>query len=84
MPQSEQEAIPMFGMVSSRLLLRGTYSRGTLRCPKCSTTIHVFKVTDITEEFSLPCRECGRRNFYAKRDMNVEQFLERRTKPRAA
>jgi hypothetical protein len=74
----------MFGMASSRLLRRGTYSRGALHCPKCATTIHVFKVTDVTEEFSLPCRGCGRRNFYAKRDMDVEQFLDRRVKPRAA
>jgi hypothetical protein len=71
-------------MASSRLLRRGTYSRGTLHCPKCSTTIHVFKAAEVTDEFSLHCRACGHRNFYAKRDMSVEQFLDRRAKPRAA
>jgi hypothetical protein len=74
----------MFGMASTRLLRRGTYGRGTVHCPNCSAVIHVFKVTEITDEFSLHCRACGRRSFHAKGGMNIEQFLDRRAKPRAA
>lgn len=74
----------MFGNASSRLPRRGTYIRGTVRCPKCASAIHVFKVTDVTDEFSLHCGKCGHRRFYMKREMNVEQFLDRRAKPRAA
>jgi hypothetical protein len=74
----------MFGMSSSRFLRRGTYTRGTVHCPKCKTVIHVYKVTDVTDEFSLHCGGCGHRRFYSKREMGVEQFLDRRTKPRAA
>ncbi len=76
----------MFGTTTAatRTLRRGTFSRGTVHCPKCSTAIHVFKVTDVTDEFSLTCRACGRRSFYSRRDMNVEQFFDRRAKPRAA
>ena len=46
--------------------------------------IHIFKVTDVTDEFSLHCGACGHRRFYLKREMEVEQFIDRRAKPRAA
>ena len=74
----------MVATTSTRTLRRGTFSRGTVRCPKCSAAIHVFKVTELTDEFSLTCRSCGRRNFHSRRDVSVEQFFDRRAKPRAA
>jgi hypothetical protein len=74
----------MVDTTSTRTLRRGTFSRGTVHCPKCAAAIHVFKVAELTDEFSLTCHPCGRRSFHARRDMNVEQFFDRRAKPRVA
>jgi ssDNA-binding Zn-finger/Zn-ribbon topoisomerase 1 len=63
---------------------RGTFSRGTVRCPNCKTAIHLFKAEQVGQEFSANCPRCGRRAFHERRDMAIEQFIERRAKPRAA
>jgi endogenous inhibitor of DNA gyrase (YacG/DUF329 family) len=62
---------------------RGTFSRGTVHCPTCKTAIHLFKAERVGEEFSANCPRCGRRAFHERRDMAVEQFIDRRSKPRA-
>jgi ssDNA-binding Zn-finger/Zn-ribbon topoisomerase 1 len=63
---------------------RGTFSRGTVHCPNCKTAIHLFKAEQVGEEFSASCSRCGRRAFHERRHMAIEQFVERRAKPRAA
>jgi hypothetical protein len=63
---------------------RGTFSRGTVKCPACAAAVHLYKVEAVGEEFSTRCPGCGRRAFYRYADMAIEQFLERRAKPRAA
>lgn len=63
---------------------RGTFSRGTVVCPKCTTAIHLHKVDAVGDEFSARCAKCGHRGFYDKHAMMIEQFIERRMKPRAA
>ncbi len=83
-PDKRETDMPMFNLTRSRPTRRGTFSRGTVHCPKCSGAIHVFKIPEISDEFSLSCRACGARSLHAKRDMSVEQFIDRRSKPRAA
>jgi hypothetical protein len=68
----------------SKTTRRGTFSRGTVHCPTCRTAIHLFKAEQVIEEFSANCPRCGRRAFHERRDMEVEQFIDRRAKPRAA
>lgn len=63
---------------------RGTFSRGVVACLKCTSAIHLHKVDAVGEEFSARCTKCGTRGFFEKRTMTVEQFIERRMKPRAA
>lgn len=63
---------------------RGTFSRGTVHCPSCTTVIHLHKVDKVGREFSATCPRCGRRAFHQRRDMTIEQFIDRRAKPRAA
>lgn len=63
---------------------RRTFSRGTVRCPTCTTAVHLHKVEQVDCEFSASCPRCGRRAFYERRDMAIEQFIDRRAKPRAA
>jgi hypothetical protein len=63
---------------------RGTFSRGSVRCPTCTTSIHLYKVDKVDSEFSASCPRCGRRAFHDRRDMTIEQFIDRRSKPRTA
>jgi endogenous inhibitor of DNA gyrase (YacG/DUF329 family) len=63
---------------------RGTFSRGTVRCPTCAAVIPLRKADDVDEEFSARCPHCGRRSFHHRCDMAIEQLIDRRKKPRPA
>lgn len=67
----------------SRRARPGTFSAGVVRCPKCRADIHLFKVTLVGDEFSARCPKCGHRGFFAKREMTIGQFVDRRRNPRA-
>lgn len=58
------------------------YQRGVVACRKCAAPINVYKLKALAEEFSLHCKKCGDRGFYQKRELGIEELLERRKKPR--
>ena len=61
---------------------RTFYERGTVACQKCASPVHVYKVTALADEFSVLCKNCGKRGLYPKRAMHMEKMPERRKKPR--
>jgi DNA-directed RNA polymerase subunit RPC12/RpoP len=63
---------------------RGTFTRGTVLCPTCKAAIHLRHPERVDEEFSARCPGCGRRSFHHRRDMTIEQLVDRRKKPRPA
>jgi len=58
------------------------YQRGVVACRKCGAPIHFYKLAVLAEEFSVRCEHCGDRGVYAKRGIGIEEFPERRRKPR--
>jgi DNA-directed RNA polymerase subunit RPC12/RpoP len=61
---------------------KSAYQRGMVTCRKCAAPIPVQKLTDLADEVSLRCPKCGDRGFYAKQAIVVDEFPERRKKPR--
>jgi DNA-directed RNA polymerase subunit RPC12/RpoP len=51
-------------------------------CRKCGAPIPVQKLTALADEVSLRCPKCSDRGFYEKRAIVLEEFPERRLKPR--
>jgi DNA-directed RNA polymerase subunit RPC12/RpoP len=65
-----------------QLLKKPVYHRGVVACRKCAAPIHVYRLAALGDEFSVRCPRCGERGFYLKREMAIEEFPERRKKPR--
>jgi DNA-directed RNA polymerase subunit RPC12/RpoP len=58
------------------------YHRGEFACRKCGMAIHVYKINTLAEEFSVRCPKCGDRGIYLKRRIAIQEFPDRRKKPR--
>jgi endogenous inhibitor of DNA gyrase (YacG/DUF329 family) len=63
---------------------RGTFTRGTVQCPSCRAAIFLRNPERVDEEFSARCPHCGKRSFHNRRDIKIEQLVDRRKKPRPA
>lgn len=61
---------------------RGTFTRGAVSCPKCRAEIPFFRVEAVADDFSLRCSKCGHRGHFRKAEITVQQFPDRRRKPR--
>ena len=72
----------MFPVRSTEFRRRAVYPRGSIACHACGAAIHVYQLTALPDEFSLPCPACGARDLYSARVMTIEQMPERRRKPR--
>jgi len=69
-------------MATSLRHRKSTYQRGVVTCRKCAAPIPVQKLTALADEVSLRCPKCGDRGLYEKRAIVVEEYPERRMKPR--
>lgn len=66
----------MLKLISSRDLR--FYVRGELICAKCSETLFVSHVGDLTPMFEAQCYDCGFDAAYARADVRVKVLPERR------
>jgi DNA-directed RNA polymerase subunit RPC12/RpoP len=59
-----------------------TYQRGQVTCRKCGAPIFVYKLATLPDEFSVHCTKCSGRSLYQNREIAIQEFPERRKKPR--
>jgi predicted nucleic acid-binding Zn ribbon protein len=70
--------------IRSQLTAKGAvYRRGVVACRKCATSIYVYRLSGLADEFSVRCPRCGTRSHYTRREVAIEELPERRKKPRS-
>ena len=67
---------------AAQTVLKATWARGVVECPRCRAGNAVNKVDAVADEFSMRCSRCGHRSFHRKHEMGIQQMPERRRRKR--